>query len=151
MPNVRMVIEEVDVPVPFEEEVVMADMARIVAVIDLQVLYMVDVQWGAVLTMVGLQVLFIQGVQRGAVLTTVGLQVLSMQGVQRGAVLIMPGMQVLFMADDIRRIVQIMAEMQALIIYGNAVDHQWGGQGLQLFRIILEVRLPIGSEEMVQK
>ena len=32
------------VPVPFEEEVGMADMVRIVAVIDLQVLYMVGVR-----------------------------------------------------------------------------------------------------------
>jgi hypothetical protein len=47
--------------------------------------------------MVGLQVLFMQDVQRGAVLTMVGLQVLFMQGVQRGAVLTMVGLQVLFM------------------------------------------------------
>jgi hypothetical protein len=44
MLNARMVIEGVDVPAPFEEEVGMADLLRIVVVIDLQVLYMVGVQ-----------------------------------------------------------------------------------------------------------
>jgi hypothetical protein len=43
MLNVRMVIEEADVPVPFEE-VGIAGLEKIMTVIDLQVLYMVGVQ-----------------------------------------------------------------------------------------------------------
>jgi hypothetical protein len=43
MLNVRMAIEEVDLPAPFEE-VGMEDLQRIMAVIDLQVLFMEGVQ-----------------------------------------------------------------------------------------------------------